>query len=80
MKKIINNFKFLILSTGLMAMSIYSSEGNIVEVEETEEVTKEVEEVTEYIQDLTKNFSKFDGFFEAYQNPETSEIYLCIKQ
>jgi len=73
MNTIKNNIRLLILSTSLMAMSIISAEEDIIEAEE-------IEEVKEYIQDLTKDFSRFEGFFEAYQDPETSDIYLVIKK
>ena len=42
--------------------------------------TKEEEEKKEYIKDITKEFSKFEGFFEAYQDTETSAIYLVVEE
>ena len=41
---------------------------------------KEVEQEKEDIQDLVKDFSLFEGFFKAYQDPETSDIYLVIEE
>lgn len=42
--------------------------------------SKEKEEEKEYIKDITKEFSKYEGFFEAYQDTETSTIYLVVDE
>ena len=42
--------------------------------------SKEKEEEKEYIKDITKEFSKYEGFFEAYQDTETSSIYLVVDE
>ena len=75
MSKIKSNVRLLFLSMSLMAVGIISAEEEIIEAE-----VEEVEEVEEYIQDLIKDFSRFEGFFEAYQDPETSDIYLVIEE
>ena len=75
MSKIKTNIRLLILSMSLMAMSIVSAEEEIIVAE-----VEEAEEVKEYIQDLIKDFSRFEGFFEVYQDPETSDIYLVIEE
>ena len=75
MSNIKTNIRLLVLLMSLIAMEVITAEEEIVEAE-----IKEAEEVKEYIQDLVKDFSLFEGFFKAYQDPETSDIYLVIEE
>ena len=75
MSNIKTNIRLLVFSMSLIAMGIIAAEEEIVEAE-----IEETEEVNEYIQDLVKDFSLFEGFFETYQDPETSDIYLVIEE
>ena len=75
MSNIKTNIRLLVFSMSLIAMGIIAAEEEIVEAE-----IEETDEVNEYIQDLVKDFSLLEGFFEAYQDPETSDIYLVIEE
>jgi hypothetical protein len=73
MNTIKNSFKLFILTLSLVTTVINSNEEDLLE-------DKEVEEEKEYIQDLVKDFSKFGGFFEAYQDTEASTIYMVVRK
>ena len=75
MSNIKTNIRLLVFSMSLIAMGIITAEEEIVETE-----IEEAQEVEEYIQDLVKDFSLFEGFFKAYQDPKTSDIYLVIEE
>ena len=45
-----------------------------------EEQTKEEEEKEEYIEDKVKDFDSFEGFIQAYQDPETSFLYFSLEE
>ena len=74
MNLIKKNFSLVIIAFTL-ATGIYASEDDIAVETNTDE-----EEKKEFIQDITKDFSKFEGFFETYQDTETSAIYLVINE
>ena len=50
------------------------------EITAIDESIEEEEKEEEYIKDITKEFSKYEGFFEAYQDTETSAIYLVVDE
>ena len=83
MKRTRKNYLFLIIALGLISMGINASgdaSGVITEVKEDITEVEEVEETEEYIKDIIKDFSQFEGFFETYQDPETSDIYFVINK
>ena len=67
------NYLFLFLLLSFINPIFAASE------EEVEENT-EVEEEKEYIADVVEGFNKYEGFFETYQDPESSDLYLVINE
>ena len=67
------NYLFLFLLLSFINPIFAASE------EEVEENT-EVEEEKEYIADVIEGFNKYEGFFETYQDPESSDLYLVINE
>jgi len=75
MKSIKKNLALVVITLTALSAGIYASEKDM---DAGKEVDKEEEK--EYIKDLIENFTKFEGFFETYQDPETSSIYLVINE
>ena len=80
MKKTRKNYLFLIIALGLISMGINASGDASGDTTKVKENITEVEEVEEYIKNIIKDFSQFEGFFETYQDPETSDIYFVINK
>ena len=83
MKRTRKNYLFLIIALGLISMGINASgdaSGDTAKVKEDITEVEEAEEIEEYIKDIIKDFSQFEGFFETYQDPETSDIYFVINK
>lgn len=68
-------FFSLIIVTLTISMGVRAAD-EVTAIDES----KEKEEEKEYIKDITKEFSKYEGFFEAYQDTETSTIYLVVDE
>ena len=68
-------FFSLIIVTLTISMGVRAAD-EVTAIDES----KEKEEEKEYIKDITKEFSKYEGFFEAYQDTETSSIYLVVDE
>ena len=68
-------FFSLIIVTLTVSMGVRAAD-EVTAIDES----KEKEEEKEYIKDITKEFSKYEGFFEAYQDTETSSIYLVVDE
>ena len=68
-------FFSLIIVTLTISMGVRAAD-EVTAIDES----KEKEEEKEYIKDITKEFSKYEGFFEAYQDTETSAIYLVVDE
>ena len=64
-------FFSLIIVTLTISMGVRAAD-EVTAIDESKE--------KEYIKDITKEFSKYEGFFEAYQDTETSSIYLVVDE
>ena len=69
-------FFSLIIVTLTFSMGVRAAD----EITAIDESIEEEEKEEEYIKDITKEFSKYEGFFEAYQDTETSAIYLVVDE
>ena len=73
MKVLKKNYLFLLLLLSFINPLYLVSEDEV-------ETTPEPEEEKEYIKDIVEDFTKYEGFFETYQDPETSDVYLVVAE